>query len=197
MKYIIPFLLFFFPVVASSQTTNLERLFIERVNVLRDSVLSAPLTNMEEYRMVSYNHVNYILKTNHVSHDQRNTRLPSFEDRCKHFAGDDISCGSEILAYNTYILSNDTAIVDTLIKGFMSSKPHRYLLLSDGNRNCTIAIHHSYNKNICVVNFAWAYVDKYSANNWSYFDSTEEDNRLSRTSNERFEAFYKRYYNIE
>lgn len=197
MKYIIPLILFFFPVVASSQTTNLERLFIERVNVLRDSVLSVPLTNMEEYRMVSYNHVNYILKTNHVSHDQRNTRLPSFEDRCKHFAGDDISCGSEILTYNTHILNNDTAIVDTFIKGFMSSKPHRYLLLSNGNRNCTIAIHHSYNKNICVVNFAWAYVDKYSANNWSYFDSTEEDNRLSRTSQERFEAFYKRYYNID
>lgn len=189
--YVLAFLL---PTTLMAQTTRLERLFIERANILRDSVLSRPLINLEEYRMVSKNHVSYIDRTGDVSHDQRGTRLATMEDRCERFAGDQLSCGSEILTYNTHRLENDTAIVDKLLESFMSSKTHRYLLLENSNGLCTVAIHHSFNKNICVVNFYWAYDERYTHYNYSYLDASDEESALSRTCVERFEAFYNRYY---
>ena len=192
-------LMFLLPHLGSfSQATNLERLFIERVNILRDSVQSPPLVNMEEYRMVSYNHANYIIRNNDVSHTQKNTRFPSHLDRCEWFGGGDISCNAEIVTWNTVEQHNDTVVVDLLIESFMSSKPHRYFLLSYLNRSCTVGIYHSLRQNACVVNFANAHAgNKYEKYNWWTLDATEAESELMRTATERFEAFYIRYYDVQ
>lgn len=184
---------FLLPTSLRAQTTSLERLFIERANILRDSVLSRPLINLEEYRMVSQNHVSYIARTGDIAHKQRGTRLATMKDRCERFAGDNLTCDSEILTYNTYGMENDTTIVDQLLKSFMSSKPHRYLLLSNSNGLCSVAIHHTLNKNICVVNFFWAHDERYNHYNYSCLNESDEEAARSRTSVERFEAFYNRY----
>ena len=52
--------------VGLAQATDLERLFIERVNVIRAEVGHPPLTLIEEHRQVSANHVDYILSSGQV-----------------------------------------------------------------------------------------------------------------------------------
>ena len=49
-----------------AQATDLERLFIERVNVIRAEVGHPPLTLIEEHRQASANHVDYILSSGQV-----------------------------------------------------------------------------------------------------------------------------------
>jgi uncharacterized protein YkwD len=194
IKYIIGILFSTFYLVASCQNTDLERLFIERVNEIRDEVGCPPLFLIEEYRMASYNHVDYILKTGDVDHTQKNTKLPHGHNRVEYFSDGKLNSSSEIITYNTYNLINDTVIVDTFINSFLSSKPHRNLLLSYTSRSCVMAIHHSSKKNICVVNFTRGeYGTEYAKYNYSHLDATDEELEFSRNQVDIFEKFYNKY----
>ena len=127
-----------------------------------------------------------------MSHDQIGTNFPTGEVRVEYFSQGALNSSSEIITYNTYALTNDTAIVDRLIESFLSSKLHRYLLLRFTSRSCVMAIHHSFNKNLCVVNFTCGeYGTPYAQYNWSYFDESEEDREKSRTEMDRFAAYYE------
>ena len=183
-----------FPLNLLGQNTDLERLFIERVNEIRDELGCPPLFLIEEYRMASYNHVNYIVKTGDIDHTQKNTKLPHGHNRVEYFSDGKLNSSSEIITYNTYNLTNDTVIVDTFINSFLSSKPHRNLLLSYTSRSCVMAIHHSSKKNICVVNFTRGeYGTEYAKYNYSYLDATDEELEFSRNQVDTFEKFYNEY----
>jgi len=171
MKNLLTIILSLLPSIVLTQNTNLERLFIERVNTVRDSVGVSPLFLIEEYREISNNHVSYILRTGHVSHDQIGTTTPNSVKRAEKYSDGELGSYSEILTYNTSTLNNDTLIVNKFIKSFLSSEQHKNLLLSDTQGSCTVAIYHSTNKNICVVNFTRStyYNGKYAKYDWSYF----------------------------
>ena len=72
--------------VGLAQATDLERLFIERVNVIRAEVGHLPLTLIEEHRQASANHVDYILSSGQVCHDQVGTNFPNGSDRVEYFS---------------------------------------------------------------------------------------------------------------
>jgi len=173
MKNLLTSILLLLPSIVFTQNTDLERLFIERVNIVRDSLGLTPLFLIEEYREISNSHVNYILQTGHVSHDQIGTSTPSSEERAEKYSNGELESYSEILTYNTHKFNNDTLVVDKFINAFLSSEQHKNLLLSDTKGSCTVAIHHSTNKNICVVNFTNStfYNGKYAKYDWSYFDN--------------------------
>ena len=170
MKKLLTIILLF-PFIAFSQNTDLERLFIERVNMVRDSLGLNSIFLIEEYREISNSHVNYILRTGHVSHDQIGTSTPNSEERAEKYSNGELESYSEILTYNTYQVNNDTLIVDKFINAFLSSEQHKNILLSDTKGSCTVAIYHSTNKNICVVNFTNStfYDGKYAKYDWTYF----------------------------
>jgi hypothetical protein len=188
------FVLFILPLNLLGQSTDLERLFIERVNEIRAEIGYPPLFLIEEYRMASYNHVNYIVRTGDIDHTQKNTKLPHGPDRVEYFSNGELNSSSEIITYNTYNFTNDTMIVDSFIDGFLSSKPHRYCLLSYSSRSCVMAIHHTSKENICVVNFTRGeYGTEYAKYNYSYLDATDEENEISRNDVNTLDEFYKKY----
>lgn len=170
MKKLLTIILLF-PFIAFSQNTDLERLFIERVNMVRDSLGLNSIFLIEEYREISNSHVNYILRTGNVSHDQTGTSTPSSVERAEKYSDGELDSYSEILTYNTHKFNNDTLVVDKFINAFLSSEQHKNLLLSDTKGSCTVAIYHSTSKNICVVNFtnSTSYNGKYAKYDWSYF----------------------------
>jgi len=187
-------ILLLIPVNLLSQNTNLERLFIERVNEIRTGMGYPPLFLIEEYRMASYNHVDYIVKTGDINHTQKNTNLPHGNNRVEYFSDGKLNSNCEIITYNVYNLTNDTMIVDSFIDGFLSSKPHRYCLLSYSSRSCVMAIHHTSKENICVVNFTRGeYGTEYAKYNYSYLDATDEENELTKNEMEVFERLYNEY----
>jgi len=173
MKNLLTTILLLLPSIAFTQNTDLERLFIERVNIVRDSLGLTPLFLIEEYREISNSHVNYILRTGNIAHKQIGTSTPYGSDRAKKYGGGELSSTSEIITYNTMNFNNDTLIVDTFIDCFLNSELHRIVLLGDTKGSCTLSIYHSNNKNICVVNFTRAntYDSKYSKYDWSCFDN--------------------------
>lgn len=182
------------PLNLLGQNTDLERLFIERVNEIRADIGYPPLFLIEEHRMASYNHVNYIVRTGDIDHTQKNTKLPHGHDRVEYFSNGELNSHSEIITYNTFNLTNDTMIVDSFIDGFLSSKPHRYCLLSYSSRSCVMAIHHTSKENICVVNFTRGeYGTEYTKYNYSYLDATDEEREFTKNEMNTFEEFYKEY----
>lgn len=193
MKNLLTILLLI-PLNLLGQSTDLERLFIERVNEIRADIGYPPLFLIEEHRMASYNHVNYIVRTGDIDHTQKNTKLPHGYERVEYFSNGELNSSSEIIAYNTYNLTNDTMIVDSFIDGFLSSKPHRYCLLSYSSRSCVMAIHHTSKENVCVVNFTRGeYGTEYAKYNYSYLDATDEEREFTKNEMDTFEEFYKEY----
>lgn len=175
-----------------AQATDLERLFIERVNVIRDEVGSPPLILIEEHRYASLYHVDYILSTGHASHTQDGTDFPSCSDRVKHFSKGELNSMNEIIAFNRHALTNDTAIVDQFIEGFLSSKLHRYSLLNFLARSCVMAIHHSPNVNLCVVDFTnGEFGTPYAQYTFNILEASEEETEMIRTDMDRFADYYQ------
>jgi len=187
-------ILLLIPLNLLGQSTNLEHLFIERVNEIRSEIGCPPLFLIEKYREISNSHVNYILRTGNISHKQIGTTTPYGSDRAKKYGGGELSSTSEIITYNTMNSNNDTLIVDTFIDSFLSSKPHRNLLLSYTSRSCVMAIYHSPKKNICIVNFTRGeYGTEYAKYNYSHLDATDEELEFSRNQVDTFEKFYNEY----